>query len=443
MKEAMKYVHPDVVVGEPIPEIEPRVDSACLDAARDVMVLNKWCAVGVLVLLAIKLVLDPGLWVSVAVGLLVFAFLLTKKWKNKKVLDRLLEDRWCIPVRENFHYHSSGLMMLMGFYVLISVPDDIGFLVITFGIWLIVCGAYALVFCRRVCQPGQISCKECSYSLVGLTLPCSCPECGQGMYDGLWTTDRPRVRLPGLVWGGWVGMILGVWLTVTSLARPGMLYGMLPSSALKTMAVTDGKAFEQITQFPMTPEETEVLIESLIAESQNGRLGYQQSDWLGAMMETGGLSADQIEAVMAVLPPVKIRAPSVGRVGEKIELSLETKKVRLASTRFIPYYHFRGFRIGDDSELYEGSDHLRVWRYLYEDLFRSDFVSESWQNRPFYEFTPEESGVVVVRARVVIALTGVMNQRTFEWGEDGEGAFEKEPMWMRVVDLEHTILVTE
>tara|TARA_R110000744_G_C19212089_1_gene546174 strand:- start:88 stop:906 length:819 start_codon:yes stop_codon:yes gene_type:complete len=271
-----------------------------------------------------------------------------------------------------------------------------------------------------------------------------CPECGRSLLEATDTTDFPRVRSPWFVRVG-VGMIgVGLLLAYSGFLNPGKFYKVFPQKVLGSMAVKDRDAFEQLTGSPMTPEQTQMLIESLLEESTRDELGYPQSRWLGQVYEAGGLSKSQIEAVMERVPPISIRVPmGPVRVGQEVEISLTSNEMDLASSGFRVFYFFAGFQVGDDPDLREGSDDFRIWMYLNRDMGYVGFAHQVRMNRPTYAFTPKRSGEITVRARVLVVLANPKSLQNFTWDNETNGVLETKPDWSRVLDLEAMIVVEE
>tara|TARA_R110000868_G_scaffold226872_1_gene479770 strand:- start:299499 stop:300845 length:1347 start_codon:yes stop_codon:yes gene_type:complete len=448
----MKRPHPDIVVGQPIPEIEPRINQPRLRLTRSLSVWWAACIVMILIMSVIRTVFSLGveyfMFFMGATLVLWFAPLL----RPTKIIEAGYRkarngasdpDHWDIPIMD----HSIHLVMTWGMMIAFSTLIMIGGFALAFaliGIYMVAGGMAVIFLARMARQPAQISCEECSYPLVGLTLPCMCPECGRSLLEATDTTDFPRVRSPWFVRVG-VGMIgVGLLLAYSGFLNPGKFYKVFPQKVLGSMAVKDRDAFEQLTGSPMTPEQTQMLIESLLEESTRDELGYPQSRWLGQVYEAGGLSKSQIEAVMERVPPISIRVPmGPVRVGQEVEISLTSNEMDLASSGFRVFYFFAGFQVGDDPDLREGSDDFRIWMYLNRDMGYVGFAHQVRMNRPTYAFTPKRSGEITVRARVLVVLANPKSLQNFTWDNETNGVLETKPDWSRVLDLEAMIVVEE
>ncbi len=454
MKRAKLFVHPDVVVGEPIPEVEPRIDYDRLAIVRRWNRWWRWCLMVAFVLIAALAMTGSGLGVGIGVLVVFLVFWLApvvhpkmraevRKFREANRLKGFSQGNiWSVPCRDNIENQIMSGSLFVIAPVMVNSSSGLRGGGVYVGMYAFIGGIALLIYGFRVRQPGQISCEECSYSLVGLSLPCRCPECGVYLLDPSYTTDCPRIRSPWFWRAGVAVFVLGGLLMYASVIRPGFLYAPMPRSVLLRLAPTDRDAFERYTQGPMSVAQTNELVEALIERSRKGRLEYSQERWLEDLMEAGGLSGEQVALYMEGVPAIVIDGPREMKVGEEVEISLASTR----NTRSMVSYFFEGFRVGDDPALYSGSDHSRRWRFLYKDLFRAESIAEDPANRPFYMLKAETAGgagEIVVRGRVVVVLTGWKNMMTFEWGEDGEGVFENDPVWVRVVDLEHRILVTE
>lgn len=448
----MKNAHPDIVVGQPIPEIEPRINQPRLRLTRS---LSKWwgvCIVLILIMSAVGLVLSLGLeymmiFFGVTMVLWIMPLLRPKKLLEggfgKKPGMGSDPDRWDIPIVD----HSINQVLSWGMVIGVSTMMMPGGLIFVFafaGINMCIGGMVVVILGRMARQPGQISCKECSYPLVGLTLPCICPECGRSLLEATDTTDFPRVRSPWFLRIGGAMILVGLLIAYTGFSNPGRFYKVFPQNVLGSMAVKDRDAFEQLTGSPMTPEQTQTLIESLLEESRRGELGYPQSRWLGDVYEAGGLSESQIEAVMERVPPISIRVPNGPvRVGQKIEISLISAEADLPSHAFTVYYYFAGFQIDDDPEAHQGDAHHRLVSFLYYDFGDMLPPNREGMTPPIYSFIPISAREIRVRARVLVVLTDPKNLLTFTWDISMNGVFETQPSWMRVLDIEALIVVED
>tara|TARA_R110000737_G_scaffold2923_1_gene8210 strand:+ start:41593 stop:42939 length:1347 start_codon:yes stop_codon:yes gene_type:complete len=448
----MKRPHPDIVVGQPIPQIEPRINEARLRLTRSLSVWWAACIVMILIMSVIRTVFSLGVeYIMFFMGatlVLWFAPLL----RPTKIIEAGYRktrngasdpDHWDIPIMD----HAIHLVMTWGMMIAFSTLIMIGGFALAFaliGIYMVAGGMAVIFLARMARQPAQISCEECSYPLVGLTLPCMCPECGRSLLEATDTTDFPRVRSPWFVRIGGAMIVVGLLIAYTGFSNPGRFYKVFPQNVLGSMAVKDRDAFEQLTGSPMTPEQTQALIESLLEESRRGELGYPQSRWLGDVYEAGGLSESQIEAVMERVPPISIRVPNGPvRVGQKIEISLISAEADLPSHAFTVYYYFAGFQIDDDPEAHQGDAHHRLVNFLYYDFGDMLPPNREGMTPPIYSFIPISAREIRVRARVLVVLTDPKNLLTFTWDSSMNGVFETQPSWMRVLDLEALIVVED
>jgi len=437
----MKYVHPDIVVGEAIPEIEPRVDAEVLTVVRKFVRVG-YVIIPIYVAIAIGFVfIHPSIFVLMGTVLAGFSIWLALVTWHKESLKTLKSNEWCIPLADVMKYR----VVSVGIWISMFLPTlaYIGLYAIPLlgGMLLLFSGFAWISISRRARQPGQISCDACSYPLVGLVLPCMCPECGVSILDAQYTTYCPRVDSPWLSKFGVLLVFFGAMGLYASFDHSEIFYNVLPGPAMKAMAITDDEAFERYTQNPMSAEESSEFTESLIKWGQSNRLGSFQQDWLMRLRAAGELTGGQIETIMEGVPPIRIAGPTVMRVGDETEISLESTKLNTPGISFTPFYFFRGFKIDEDPTLYSGSDDYRWWMRLHADLYRSESVADDPSNRPFYTIKAEQPGEIVVRGRVVVVLTYEKNLLTFVWDGDGEGVFENEPLWVRTIDLEHTIAV--
>jgi len=437
----MKCVHPDIVVGEAIPEIEPRIDAEVLAVVR-MFIRSGYVFILTFVAITIGCIFThPNIFVPIGTMLAGVSIWIALVLRHKVSLKKLKRNEWCIPFAEVIKYRVACAGFGISLYLPMMAANGLSWIVWMGGVWLLICGAVLIAISMRAREPGQICCDACSYPLVGLVLPCMCPECGVSILDAQYTTYCPRVDSPGLLKLGVLLAFIGAMVWYSGFARPGMLYSILPSPALKSMALTDDEAFERFTQNPMSAEESGELTDSLIKWGKSNWLGSPQRDWLGRLKVAGKLTEDQIETIMEGVPPIRITGPAVMRVGDEAEMSLESTELNTPGSSFAVFYFFRGFTIGQDPVLYSGSEDYRWWKYLHEGLYRYESVAVDPSNRPFYIIKAEQPGEIVVRVRVVVVLTDIKDLLTFVWDSHGEGVFENEPLWVQTIDLEHIITV--
>ncbi len=443
-----QQVHPDYVVGEPVPEVELRVNEEVLVATRTLTRRRVWfLAVYVVVLIASGFVpMRFGIRVGMAaVGLIVWCGMY---WRFRKPMLVREKDQWCIPFRDALRYDMVSIVGTMMLGLSMSVGSGVSQLLGWAGIMLFLVGLMWVTNVIRGRAPGQTSCQGCSYCLVGLTIPCDCPECGARIYSVAETTDRPRVSLPGFVWIG-VGLsATGLAMALAMFLQPGLVYGQLPRSAILGLAGTDEKAFVEVIALPMTQGERSALIDALIDEHERNGLWspypYEQRDWLKQCLGDGSMSRGQLRRILAGYAEegvIRIDAPGKTRVGEEITVRLLGKRVQ---SPFRPRYYFRGYRIGDDPALYEGSVYPKSFFKVTKGGKKHYAGTSGYDSEPVYVLTPTEPGEVVIRARVVLALIrGGQYNTLIDWDLPVEDAFEvgKEVLWYHVVELEHRIEV--
>jgi len=299
----------------------------------------------------------------------------------------------------------------------------------------------ALIRMSRVArEPGQICCVDCEYPLVGLTIPCECPECGRMIYDASWTTDRPRVRSGWFVPVGAAMVLFGGLMFYSSFANPGLFYGPMPRSMLMKMASTDREAFERLMLRPLTIEEERSLIDAMVANqtTSSHKSSFDQGQWITQQIMNGRLSESQLDSIFMETAEIEIDAPSSGRVGEPIELRLKAEYVRMPSFGSTPGYYFRGFTMNDDETLQSGGGWPRFRLYITKNEFRNE------KDVPRFEWVPDAPGTHVIRARIVLALFpggGRAANIPIDWSQEEDAMFATVSIWSTVIDLERTIVV--
>lgn len=245
-------------------------------------------------------------------------------------------------------------------------------------------------------------------------------------------------------------MIAGLVLTIAGagflymmLMHQSLAYSVLPRTALIKMAPNNTDAFEALTTKTLTPQEIDQLEQRLIDAIVNGQStgfwSHAQGAWLSGQIYSGQLSDTQIEQLLSVLGKPSIDAPSRARLGEQLTLTLGAPDVRMRTSDLYPYFYFSGYRISGDPEAHLRSDTGRSWYPLREGETTTD---PNGREIPLFRFTPDRSGTVKVEARLVIALFPgfvAMNQSGFAWDDENSYSFVNQPVWSRVVDLEHTI----
>ena len=449
----MSHVHPDIVVGEPIPEIEPRVNAAYLEQARRIIRVGRVAALLMLVFIVFYWWLGVGVLVRVptivAIGALAFVPLLNPEVRaTRKDIGEQFTDPWAIPFWVNAKYvvYMCVLMLLVQLFVDPS-PDFRG--VVGFGgIMLLMASPMILIGTFKAREPGQISCVRCEYPLVGLTLPCECPECGHGLAGPRSTTDRVRVRCWWLRWVGVIALVLSAGLLYTSYWDSSVLFRAMPRGVVLKMAASDGGAFNRVMSGTMTEEEELALIEGMVEHRAGGGMvvAYEPGAWLGGQLLAGRLSDAQLDRLYAEFIEVEIDAPGNGRVGEVLELGLRAEYALVPGANAKPVYYFEGFGVergvgqpnGGLDDLQSGDDLARPRYTLTDRSYSSTYAS------PVHRWTPTASGTYTIRGRVVFALFaggGAMMNQQIDWAQEGEAMFGVVPIWWREVELEHAVIV--
>ncbi len=452
--ENMLEKYPEYVVGEPVPEVEPRIDGEVLVATRQLTRWAFWFWVVYIGASAVMAFVPMGFGIRIGVTVLGVMVWSVPFWRHRKILKVRGEDQWCIPFWDELRYRLATTVAPLGLTFPLVADDGVSGLVWIVGINVSMFGVAFFVASIRGCAPGQLSCQGCSYCLVGLTIPCDCPECGVRIYSVAEMTDRPRVLVGGLGWLGGGLSVAGLAMVLILFLQPGLVYGQLPRGALLGVAATDKAAFAEAIALPMTQAERSALIDGLIAEDErNGmwsRYSYEQRDWLEQCLGDGSMSRGQLGRILAGYAEegvIRIDAPGKARVGEEITVRLLGKRVQ---SPFRPRYYFRGYRIGDDPALYEGSAYPKSFFKVTKGGKKHYAGTSGYDSEPVYVLTPRESGEVVIRARVVLALirgaqynTLIEYNTLIDWDLPVEDAFEvgKEVLWYHVVELEHRIEV--
>ncbi|MBL4698596.1 MAG: hypothetical protein JKX70_07170 [Phycisphaerales bacterium] len=445
----MKYIHPDIVVGEPVPEVEPKVNQEVLSAVRWLTRWGYWFFGVYLVMSILMAFVSIGFVTRIVVVVAGLAVWSVPHFVLRKHLTARGKDQWCIPFREELRYTmiSTGIALTLMMPVL--ADNGIAWLIGLFGGVIFFVGINYLVMYFRACEPGQISCKKCSYALVGLTLPCECPECGTMVYGLPETTDRPRVSLPSFRWIGSGLSVVGLAIVLSLLFRPGVIYQQMPRSVLLGLAATDTPAFVELIASPMTNDERTQLIDRIIeANKDNGiwsRYSYEHEDWLEQCYKDGSMNDEQVARMLApyeMEDMIMIDAPRNGRIGEPIKIQLLGQNIRTPGSAFRPGFFFRGFEIEDGEELHSGSGFARSLYRITKRGHKMDDTSREGRGRPEHVFTPTQAGHVVIRARIVLAkVRGRTLNTAIDWELPVGEAFGVQPIWYRVIDLEHTIEV--
>ncbi len=215
--------------------------------------------------------------------------------------------------------------------------------------------------------------------------------------------------------------------------------------------MTDSDAFEQMMSGGMTASE-EAELRGRVYDmflKDPGRSGvYEQEDWFAGNLLIGMYSDEEVSALYRKIGyedegGVWIVADDEVRVGDRVELSLRSDRLRGLGSAMTPGYFFGGFQIGDDQTLRALSARKKHGFPITQGK-RSE--NPDSLDGPYWSFEALEAGELVVRAKMVWVLfpsgTAYRDQRV-EWDAQGEPVFAAEPIWSRVVKLEHTITVTE
>ena len=448
--EDILEAYPEYMIGEPVPEVQPRVDGEVLVAARALTRWRVWFLVVYfppLVAMAFVSVGFGARFGMAVVGVVVWCGIY---WRFRKPMQVREQDQWCIPFWDEFRYSMVSVLGTMALIFPAVSGDGVSQLVGWVGIVFFLVGLVWVTNAVRGCEPGQMSCKKCSYSLVGLTIPCDCPECGIRIYSVAEMTDRPGVSLPGLKWMGIGGVLVGLVMMWTGFFQSGAVYGQMPRSALLGLAATDEKAFVEVIGTGLTPAERSALIDGVIAEDERNGMwsgySYEHRDWLEQCLNDGSMSDEQLSRILepyAREGVIQIDAPVKGRVGEPITVRL---KARLMRGPIRVRYYFEGFSIGDEPELYAGraiSGHMFKLTKGGKKIYSG---TEMRDREPMYVLTPSEPGEVVIRAKVVLVLIRGMQYSTeIDWDLPVEEAFGAGTalLWHHVVELEHRIEVSD
>lgn len=444
------YSHLDP--SEPIPEIEPRYDEFKHQVMKS---LKWWTLVSMVVLVVLFWVLrmkQPPFQVSMLIMMIGMGLMLApqmvagiklKQHKLGRVQYQNKLDPWGVPLHQQVLYQLYFFGMMIAVMQLPYMTGGISSSGMLLGGYMMLGGLWLAIATRFMRQPGQISCKRCSYPLVGLTLPCECPECGQQVVSLAQATDRPRVRDGRYLLAGLLLTIVGAIFLYIMLMHQSLAYSVLPKAALIKMAPNNTDAFQTLTTKTLTPQELDELedrlIDAIVSARTTGFWSHAQGAWLSGQAYSDQLSDAQIELLVSVLGEPSIDAPSRARVGEQVTLTLGVPDVSMRTADLYPYFFFGGYTISGEPEAHMRSDIGRSWYPLrYGDTTDDPDGRES----PLYRFTPEQSGAVKIHTTLVIAIFPgfvEMSQSGFAWDDDHTYSFVNQPIWSRVIDLEHTI----
>lgn len=437
------------MVGELIPEVEPRVNEEVFCAVQWLTRWGYWFFAAYFALSVVMAFVSMNFGYRIGATLLGVIAWSVPFFVFRKPLAVRAKDQWCIPFRAEMRYSFISTVMVLTLTMPMLGDNGMAWLVRLFGGVLILVGLMYLMMFMRAHEPGQISCKKCSYALVGLTLPCECPECGTMVYGLGETTDRPRVSLPSFRWIGLGTGAVGLAIVFAAFLRPGMMYQQMPRSVLLGMAATDTSAFVEVIALPLSDDERAWLIDEIIEANENNGIwsgySYEHGDWLVQCFGDGSMSDEQVGRILVpyeVEDLIVIDAPTNGRVGEAIEIQLFGQNIRLPGSEFNPVFVFRGFEIEGDEELHSGSVYSRSLYRITKRGRKLDDTQREGRGRPEFVFTPTEAGRVVIRARVVLAtMRGRTGKTGINWALPIDEAFGVPVIWSRVIDFEHTITV--
>ena len=448
------YSHLDL--SEPIPEIEPRYDEYKRELMKRIVpfaiVSFFVIVVAFVVIQSTRVPIFVSFWfMAIASLLLVLPQAVVGTKLRKRKLGHLKHqnstDHWGVPIHQQVFYQVYFFIVLVVLMQLPSIAGGFSSLGLFVGIYMIIGGLYLAIATRFMRQPGQISCEKCAYPLVGLRLPCECPECGISLRDLTYTTDRPKVRDPRYLYAGLLLVFLGGLFFYTMLKHKSRVYSVLPSGGLIALAPNSTDAFEALQLKSLTPEEDDKLEDALINAIESGNTAgfwsHAQGSWLAARAFNGELTDAQFDRLMSALGEPSIDAPDVARAGEQVPVILVAPDVRFPSYDFMPSYYFSGYQLSTGGGPLLRSDSPRRWRPLLTGEATSD---PDGSESPYIGFTPEAPGEITIRATLVLVLypgSTELSASGFAWQPDGSFTFVNPPIWSRVIDLEHTIEVTE
>tara|TARA_A100000171_G_scaffold52575_1_gene71656 strand:+ start:44 stop:1387 length:1344 start_codon:yes stop_codon:yes gene_type:complete len=447
MKYRADKIYPDLDPSEPIPEIEVRYDAFKREFMRLAIPIVILTIVSVIVLVVVfstrNLSFVPMVAMTLAVlGLLVLpqvlAFARMPKDDRNRLIYQNKTDPWGIPVRQQVLYQSYYFGMIMVLVNLPSLTGGFSAFEYLIGFYLIIGGVCFVVMTRFMRQPGQISCEKCSYPLVGLTLPCECPECGIALRDLSYTTDRPRVRDSRYLFAGIILTLVGVVVSYTMIKHKGLIYNAIPKGTLITLAPNSTDAFEALERKTLTPAEEDrlkdAMIDTIASGNTDGFWTHCQGSWLAQRAFNDGLTQAQLDRMLDPFTQAWIDAPGRVRVGTPIILRVGAPEGYNPDHRLDPDAYFGGFVIADDPTAHE----RQSTRQSRDRLVEGSGPSMVW--------IPDSPGVVIVRARLVWVLDPnitKLDQFGLSWNPDGTHSFENPPVWERIVEIEHTIEVVD
>lgn len=436
------YAH--LSIDEPIPEIELRYNEP-MRAGYESFARHAWWAITAIFVSQLFLAIFlkktiTGTLLSLGFGFGILFFMVGVVFKAQmKEGKNDPDDPWGVPIRDQirywFFYAIVMWSVMAGFRMfsdgIIEGVFTLAWYTLMFGVGLAVCGRFAR-------QPGQISCMKCDYPLVGLQLPCPCPECGTTISALSDATDRPRARDTRLVLIGIAIVVLSLATIVLRFYRPQALYTAMPRAALIQLAPNDRSAFESLMGTAITPAEEDRLEDALIDAIASGNtVGFwthQQGSWLAQRAFNNGLTQAQLDRMLDPFTRAGIDAPERVRIGTPITLRVGAPDEYNPDYRLDPDVYFGGFVIADDP-----TAHARQsTRQSRDRLVEGSGPSMVW--------IPDAPGVVTVHARLVWVIDPnipKLDQLGLTWNPDGTHSFENPPVWSRVIELEHTITIEE
>ncbi len=443
------YSHLDL--NEPIPEIEPRYAQDQLRMTRLVMRRMPY-VLAMLVLLAIAFFIwEPTLWVRWTIVIFLYAIGLyhlirTKRKINPKKISREARetlDMWSIPVSLTIKQQVYSIGSIVLIIQLLGSGSGSMQAVLMLGFYAFGAGLVLSIASRNFRQPGQISCEDCSYPLVGLTLPTSCPECGHALLDLSYATDRPKLRDNRFLIAGILLTVFGAITSYVQFVKPTWLYAPIPRSMLIPLAARDRDAFDQLVSGSLTAADEQQLIEAMV----NNRTGfvygssYAQDQWFAAQIGTGALTSQQLDTLCEQFTQCSILAPAQARVGEALRLQLVVEDHESAPSGYSPMFYFEGFRINDDPTPYAQSS-----RAMYRNFLDTPEDEELLQRGsiPVHEWTPQRPGEHRIRPRLVLVISTAADTKIkIDWSQPDSQRFSRPHVWSCEVELEHTITVLE
>lgn len=431
---------------DPIPEIDLRFNEP-MRAGYESFSRHAWWAITAIFVSQLCLAIFlkktiTGTLLSLGFGFGFLFFMVGIVYKAQHRLGKSdPNDPWGVPIRDQirywFFYAIVMWSVMAGFRMfsdgIIEGVFTLAWYTLMFGVGLAACGRFAR-------HPGQISCMKCDYPLVGLQLPCSCPECGTTISALSDATDRPRARDTRLVLIGIAIAVLSVSMMVLRFYRPQALYTAMPRAALIQLAPNDRGAFESLMGTSLTTEEEDLLIAGMFKSRTGFTSGssYEQGEWFGNMITQGRLSTDQLNQLFDEYVQVEINAPKRVRVGTPVQLTL---RADYAHASLDVWYFFSGFHIDEDPTLRGRMDRALSRTFIVGDP-DPDHIKSGYV--PVYSWIPETPGTYTIRARVVFALgSGYSYSKAVVWADEDLPEYPNQPIWSRVIELEHTITIDE